>query len=285
MRDAFYKYLSSESLKITLSSTSRKWSSPFEFNDPFDNYIDIQWMESLRDFESKIRNKIYDLTEDENFDLSTLSPKLHCIVHILRQLKPKDRDGILEKITAEAYSQQQLDNTFAMWNEKLRRVLSDCSIFCVTEEYDNLLMWAHYAENHKGGVIKFLPIKEVDSPLLVAKKVGYCLAVPSLEITDIIENKMENRLKIIDVITLTKGRDWAYEKEWRVVSGLRNPSKKFEIIPFAEEEVGALYLGCRITEADKAEIMDIMNQKYPWAPVYLAEPKRNEFSLGFTRIK
>ncbi len=48
------------------------------------------------------------------------------------------------------------------FNETTREALSDISIFCITEEYDNLLMWAHYAENHKGGVIKLLPVKEID---------------------------------------------------------------------------------------------------------------------------
>ena len=35
----------------------------------------------------------------------------------------------------------------------------------------------------------------------------------------------------------------SYEKEWRVVSGLRNKSNEYEIIPFNPQELAAVYLG------------------------------------------
>lgn len=284
MRDAFYKYLSAESLKKTLSSTTHKYSSPSEFNDPFDNYVDIHWIENPRELESKIRSVILDLTEDKDLVLDSLFPIMPLLVSIFRNIQPKNRTILLEKLT-DIYTQEQLDSIYLDLNKRAKEALSDMSIFCVAEEYNNLLMWAHYAENHRGGVIKLLPIKEVDSPLLSAKKVNYSLAVPVFEIIDLIKDEREIRHRIIDAITLTKSRDWEYEKEWRVVSVSRNPSKKYELLPFAKEEVGALYLGCRITETDKNEIIDIMKRKYPWASIYQAKPKRNEFSLCFTELE
>lgn len=284
MRDAFYKYLNAESLKMTLSSATRKWSSPFEFNDPFDNYIDLKAMEDPRDVESKMAAMIWNYLDNPNLDLSILPSETRFIISAFKMKNMKTEKEVLEELTG-IYTHEYLDKMRSRFNETTREALSDISIFCITEEYDNLLMWAHYAENHKGGVIKLLPVKEIDSPLLVAKKVTYSLSVPFFSFFDVIQNTIEFRRKIIDAVTLTKGQDWAYEKEWRIVYKLRDSENKYEIIPFAEQEIGAVYLGCRIAEADKKEVLSLINGKYPWASVYQAEPKRSEFSLDFKKVR
>jgi hypothetical protein len=33
-------------------------------------------------------------------------------------------------------------------------------VFCSTKNHDSLLMWAHYAQAHKGVVLRFLPDKQ-----------------------------------------------------------------------------------------------------------------------------
>jgi hypothetical protein len=38
---AFFKYYTADSAKLTLKNTSRKWSTPLLFNDPFDNQFDL----------------------------------------------------------------------------------------------------------------------------------------------------------------------------------------------------------------------------------------------------
>lgn len=284
MKDAFYKYLTAESLKVTLSTASRKFSSPLIFNDPFDNYIDVKWMENPRELEVKVQKMFRDLAEDKNLDLNTLHPVTRLIVCLWRRMRPEDLDE-LQKELNNIYTQEQLTSTYSRLNEETRATLSDLSIFCITEEYTNLLMWSHYANEHKGGVIEFVHVKETDSPLQAAKQVIYTSSVPSFEFIDIIRNDMEIRRKIIDAFTLTKSKQWEYEKEWRVLWRLSDHAKKYDIIPFAEKEVGAVYLGCRMTEADKAEIMGIVSQKYPWASVYQAGIERGEFSLKFVKIR
>jgi hypothetical protein len=42
-RDSFFKYYTLESAKLTLGNGSRKWSTPFLFNDPFDNQFDLDF--------------------------------------------------------------------------------------------------------------------------------------------------------------------------------------------------------------------------------------------------
>lgn len=75
-----------------------------------------------------------------------------------------------------------------------------------------------------------------------------------------------------------------YEKEWRIVSGLRDKSKPYEIIPFAKEEVKAVYLGCKITEENKRKVISIIKDKYPWTAIYQAKKSDNEYKLVFDKI-
>ena len=286
MLDAYFKYYTADALKLALVSATRKWSSPFEFNDPFDNRLDIQWTGSSIDIENSMAARIIRLVEEENTNLDLLSPEILFLVYTIRAMPSADRSAFLEilKEPEEIYTQAGLSDLHVKINEALELLLSDTSIFCLTEDHDNLLMWAHYADNHKGGVIKFLPVEQVDSPLLLAKKVVYSASSPAMEFTNLLDNTAEFRRAIIDTITLTKSIDWQYEKEWRVVTALRNHVKKYEILPFAEEEVGGLYLGCRIPEKNKSELIEIIAEKYPWAPIYQAIPKKSEFSLTFEQL-
>src|SRR5256885_8219328 len=48
-RDSFFKYYTPQSAKATLENTSRKWSTPFLFNDPFDNQFDLDFPEPTDD--------------------------------------------------------------------------------------------------------------------------------------------------------------------------------------------------------------------------------------------
>lgn len=171
----------------------------------------------------------------------------------------------------------------ARTNQEIRSALKETTILCLTESHDNLLMWAHYAQNHSGTVVKLLSVKEVNSPLRLAQKVRYSNEMPRLDHEDIIE-KQKFIEGVLSSITLTKGIDWSYEKESRIVSSLRDKSKISEIIPFAPEELGAVYLGCRMTDEDKQEIIEITTKKYPKTEIYQAKKHEKEFSLFFEKI-
>ena len=69
--------------------------------------------------------------------------------------------------TQEAYRQH--------WRDKL---LPGLRVFCVSEERDNLLMWAHYAQEHKGAVFEFWSLPEEDNPLSVAQPIEYVDSPP-----------------------------------------------------------------------------------------------------------
>ncbi|EKO3632996.1 DUF2971 domain-containing protein [Vibrio metschnikovii] len=94
---------------------------------------------------------------------------------------------------------------------------NEVGVISFTENYNNLLMWSHYAHEHKGIVVEF-----------DYKKLDYFFNY-RLSMRDTIERVLYNRERFSPLQTevcvkdllLTKSDDWIYEKEHRILPKLR----------------------------------------------------------------
>jgi hypothetical protein len=118
---------------------------------------------------------------------------------------------------------------------------------------------------------------------MMAQRVHYTAHMPRVRFTALMDFT-EFRQNVLDSLTLTKSDIWAYEREWRIISSLRDKLKTYEILPFAPEEIGEVYLGCAMTAGDRAEIISITRDMYPTAHVFQVEKRSDEFSLTFRKI-
>jgi len=89
---------------------------------------------------------------------------------------------------------------------------------------------------------------------------------------------------IIEHITLIKSEVWTYEKEWRIIASLRNKTQSHEVLPYVPEEIGAVYLGCKIAKEDKEEIIEVTRRVYSTAKIFQAKKHDREFALIFREI-
>jgi hypothetical protein len=284
----FFKYYTAASAKLTLRNTTRKWSTPFLFNDPFDNQFELHVQDISAELVDQNLQEWHALiTSPDPLMANQLGP-LTPIVEYIRQIRQQRalqyteeelayvRGGVVEGM-------ERATNISPEINAQIRSVMADTSIFCVSETHDNLLMWSHYAQNHTGAVIKFLALPEVDSPLIVAQPVQYTIRMPRREFASMLDFQ-KSLTETVELITLTKSDVWAYEKEWRIVAGLRDKTQSYEILSYAPEKVGAVYLGCEMTDDDKQELIGIARRLYPQAKLYQAEKHLREFALTFTEI-
>lgn len=122
---------------------------------------------------------------------------------------------------------------------------SDLGIISFTEDYSNPLMWAHYADEHRGMVIEFdfdAPffadsLQEVDGrssrfginylgdTYETPQKVMYRREMPSFERGELVNPGNKNEYhwkKFNETILFTKAIDWIYEKEHRIVVQLQD---------------------------------------------------------------
>jgi Protein of unknown function (DUF2971) len=90
-------------------------------------------------------------------------------------------------------------------------------ILSLSDKWDNLLMWSHYTENHKGLVISF----DASHPFFL----GNQWETGSLDLAAanrVVYTKQRPQFKFVNEINktaafLTKSPEWEYEGEWRMV--------------------------------------------------------------------
>lgn len=192
-----YKYLPFDigSLKILTQGTI-KFTKPSEFNDLFDCDPDHE-TDNIGQFIENRPDLVQRVAEYLRLPESQLCDE-----------KPKMIERLRGAINGGAFGQPASDNV---------------GICCLTRDPLNLLMWAHYANNHKGYVVEFdIPVESYDKPesevaffeLLIPNEVHYCNNKPIVNFNDSNDQKLEKQF-------LVKAKDWEYEKEERVVDFIR----------------------------------------------------------------
>ena len=190
------------------------------------------------------------------------------------------------------------------FNQRWKIFVRASRVFCIAEEHDNLLMWAHYAKDHTGIVIKFECLREFDTPLCIAKKVDYVSTPPiiaSLEdyipyITGQDKTKINHDLLIYKLFQ-SKSAHWKYEKEWRVwipPLDMENPSIPmdskgkeilYELKPFYPKEIHSIYFGCKMDDDDRQKIEKELTGDFQHVNKYLCIRSEKEYKLDFELIR
>ncbi|KZD25688.1 DUF2971 domain-containing protein [Tardiphaga robiniae] len=284
-RRTFYKYMTAETALIVLENNSFRWSLPTLFNDPFDVQFDLRVeFDHDRVVEQSLNNLI-DMYMGRR--RAAEANKLANAVMFLqrnvpglseRELRDQLRPGLIESLAA-------MKNGLPAHFEELRAVLAPLKLLCLTEVPDNNLMWAHYADNHTGAVIELAVVDEIDSVWGAAKPVRYSSEMPFLAdeqrmIRVLSGEGSIGRPELWDDVLYVKALDWAYEKEWRLVGGWEQ-GKSVELVSFHAKEVTGLYLGCRMDEANRKKLREVLAAKYPHARVCSGKKAVHKFAVEF----
>lgn len=264
-----------------LRTGSLKWSNPLEFNDPFDNQFGLDVDNDLPRLARELSDSFVDrITGKAPITGHTkTSQALEWMrANLKKPITPEYREEIYERTLAGLTGP---DGRPPRLYDRLRDYLLDISVFCVSEKHDDILMWSHYAQNHAGAVVKFLCVE--GSPLTMAQRVMYSAEFPVIRASDLFDIDTLPE-KALTLITLTKSSHWEYEQEWRVITTARDKAKSFEFLPFNKRELGAVYLGCRMKDADKSKMIGLVREKYPWAEIYQAGKNEKRFALDFNVV-
>lgn len=117
-------------------------------------------------------------------------------------------------------------------------------ILCLTQDKENLLMWAHYADEHKGVCLEFDIMKDLHT-FCFPKKVDYS--------DDYLEIDFFNNPSSVTDVIFHKSKVWEYEKEYRVVEiDFPNMTK-----PLNPQALTGIYFGCRCSEHNINKIKEM----------------------------
>lgn len=97
---------------------------------------------------------------------------------------------------------------------------SNFGICCLSAEYNNPLLWSHYADQHKGFCVGY-SLKRKPEPDIQQVQYGGTRSInTSLVAGAILNNDPTAIAQLTNSILLRKASPWSYEKEWRVVDSV-----------------------------------------------------------------
>jgi hypothetical protein len=291
--DCFFKYVTEIEAKRIIKDHTLRWSCPLDFNDPFDHqisFIDEDRAEALYELFTQRFQTYVSERDDIKFDMTHPFGQILTLYKQMCNVIPKEEFfRRAEKIKIQVI--QSIKRALAGFNEETRRERLNTRVLCLAEENDNLLMWSHYSASHAGAVVKLNVIEELEVPLLVAQKVRYSNNYPLLATEEewidhvLCINRIDLGQRELDLI-LVKGEDWSYEKEWRLSMTSEEYSLRGAIYLKEPPQVfGAVYLGCRMHQEDKKEIIELAIQSLPDMEIWQVVQGQKAYKIEFEKIR
>lgn len=278
--EILYKYFPPERIgfekgKGFFPNLEVSFTAPVEFNDPFDCvfYVKIPekdyiaYLKSVQNFiDTKNKLQKYSLKKVKKSDVRRV---INNEINTFR--KRKDKDDYLSDIGLKVWEISTKSNV---------RILS------LTRNYDNLLMWSHYAKNHTGFVVGIKStyfeseaFKNVNRDIWGLKDVTYA---DKLTEFNPYENPMTNRSNSLPFFK--KSKCWEYEEEVRFVGYVKEKCDNFKIEKIPNNFIESIRLGAKITEENKTKIIDFCNENLPEVSIYQARLQKAYYALDFIKI-
>lgn len=137
--------------------------------------------------------------------------------------------------------------------KRYKRFVSTIGIYCLSEKNDDLLMWSHYSDSHRGLCLIFDATTE-DTLFWEAFKVVYQEGYPTVNVMEI--GKAEEFRNAL----LTKSKCWCYEEERRILKTKKEGGPG--IYSFQPELLTGVVFGALMPKDDK-EIITNWITDYP----------------------
>ena len=195
-------------------------TSPGYFNDPFDSPI-RELLNNEDEFSQYIRQAYNDCLKVSCFSSNIKLPR-----------------------------EDEKTHQFIHKEEKLKGTLP---------EYLNELMWAHYADSHKGVCVKYHFPNSFTRFVHNSDGVTCFFYDIIYSDSDICQYSKKDSINMKDAFFL-KGKQWEYENELRLLYFDVNGREGYKVIK-AENCIEAVYFGLRCSEEDKTTIMNILKDK------------------------
>jgi hypothetical protein len=285
----FFKYMTASTAKIVLANRTLRWSTPSQLNDPFDMQFDMSINVNKEQLKATALEKMWGRYSGE--EAHPVGNMVGIMLEMLRQYAPgmtkADFFAHFGPGIEEGYHRAMA--ALPSINAQTAPGIATMKVLSLTTMPSNNLMWTHYADAHRGVVLRLRSIPALDSPYGMAKPMNYVETFPSLLDEEDLVNMSAgiesiNVTKIVDKIVYTKSAEYKYEREWRLCSGSgRDTNAPFEDIPFAWNELDGIVLGLNVSDSDRAEILALACG-YPNIEMMQAKRTRSTLELGVEAI-
>lgn len=190
------------------------------------------------------------------------------------------------KVTKKRIKEGKIDEDMKKVNEDIvdeyRKKIIICSF---SKGKDNILMWSHYSDGHKGFCLEF----EYDSKNVFFQKNTSTESVEYDEDYPTLNEKMmpgqPESEKFFKITSLTKSTHWSYEGEVRtLIFDLNKNDEKGRLVPFNPKILTGIILGCEISEENKNYIKELIHKRQDHISLYEAKINEKLFKIDIDEI-
>jgi len=298
MPQPLYKYTTPETALSILTYGTFRYSSPVLFNDPFDIQTNCVFKGNPELIHENLVERVKRFIETEIVAEEFIEPWKSTIdkVRHLSRVSPKENTekfyGLLGEYAKSHFAAtiEGLAKDVAIVNHVLDREMRKLRIFCVTENPANLLMWSHYANNHKGVMFEIVDFDTTETETYAIDSVKYEEhPYPMFKISEIIDAMLfgEKALEPPDykMHVYRKYDIWSYEQEWRVAATVDEDNEQlFFDVPIKEKQVRSIVFGCECEDETVESIMEKGNSIDKQIDYYKAHKLADRYGIGVNKI-
>lgn len=207
------------------------------------------------------------------------------------------------------YSDEEIEYVVKTIIDNCRKIMNETQrVLCLSKNKDSILMWSHYAQNHTGVVIGF------DKNYRFIKnacEIQYSENPQNIEgciLKDLCTNDVQVKNEYVALL-LTKYIDWQYENEvrcffstellYRYFSNSKMPTieskynnctkqlknnEKFIDLPILKESIKSIYLGDKIKDNDKQEVITLTKNISNSIKIFQAKKAGDSYKLYFEQL-
>jgi Protein of unknown function (DUF2971) len=226
--DKLFKYMRMDVAEIVLGRRTIRFTQPDSLNDPYECHLTLD------------RAARAELVEGHH--------------NFLREQEPKTDEETL-RARALANEASLVETALIQY----RRIRESLGILSLSETHDSLLMWSHYADEHRGVVIEL----DHNHPSLMTRSDGDSFAgFFSVDYRDEKVRGVPTPATVVDTL-LVKSKPWSYEREWRFIRTLDLLKSVADGIYVAEIDPDAIkrvILGARFPTSQLERIAKLKSQ-------------------------
>lgn len=312
---SLYQYKPFNDHSLELLETDKMWlSRPTEFNDPFDCTLKLATGDVSDEYfkEHLLEPIFFRLKQSFGISIKELGKlkKKKNVDDIVKELTKLYVKSLMKKYKIKITPEQRanyIKTQFKAYKEGFLdpELKEKIYVACLSETNESILMWSHYANNHKGFCIEYNfkeleinnPITRFIFPVLYSKAIfdmkdylpdsnkvfGNVLKnyLGSIKEDDILkglklpESNTNLNNMVVFYNALIKYEGWAYEKEWRYVFPYQNVLGRNVHLNVPKPK--AIYLGAMACKENCKKILEIGKERD--INIYKMEIKPSEFAL------
>ena len=241
-----YRCVSERSLKM-IEEGKYYFAPAHSFNDPLDCAVEPIY--ELPSIEKIIENQAKVLQNNDGISFQEALQKSQIIKTI---------------------PQTELEKLFQRLRNRIRNMLRyEYGVLSLSGKNDNILMWSHYADYHKGFCIEFK--RSPGNPLGSTQPVQYVKEYPCFNYFNDLPGDIAKK------IILTKADDWSYEEEWR---GIQKANTQ---VRYTDDMITGIIFGLQMPDHHKREIYQVFKGSNHMV-FYQAELMPRKFKLAINQI-